>query len=633
MPGQRIAAGYFRFRWAACALAILMSALAFGGCAAQKPAPADPHLRAAQVAAPAVAQSPEPPGAQTPQIVEPRVDLEPALQAASATLDSSLTASGTRVSAWWKPLSAQPDYRTLLDPNRTLTDTLSLGSVGGGQLLNARALPLDGAHYSVIERHRDRGTHFATGAMIELLTDAARAVHVRAPGPKLRVGNMSLQRGGDMRWSRSHTSGRDADLAFYCMDRATGEPVEAPDLLRFDASGVAIARPDLVFDTERNWELVRALLEHPTVDIQWLFISNPLKSILLHFARSQGADPDLIARAARVLHQPTDALPHDDHLHLRIACPEKDRLEGCLDYGPRWEWVDWHYDALRARSLAIARAFESPDASMRLSALDLLERIRSPYAPVLALSQARREASAEVRLRALEVATNIPIESGAAVVEALKFVAQPEFSLPEKAYAYRLLRRSVDPFALEPLKRIVSAPDASPEERRLAADALIHFMDPELIPFLIAQLEVQPAQVGERLAVTLRRITNHSENIDWGLSEPASRENGLRAWRAWWEANQASPREAWLAEGFSTHGMSATQALPLDKDAVDALIDLLGSAPEHVVYNANLELKRITGRWTPLEAWDPARLQKSWSRWWKWWQQYHLDDEALVAAR
>src|SRR5690554_393269 len=103
MPGQRLAAGYFRFRWAACALAILMSALAFGGCAAQKPAPADPHLRAPQVAAPAVAQSPEPPSAQTPPIMARRVDLDPTLQAASATLESALTASGTRVAAWWKP--------------------------------------------------------------------------------------------------------------------------------------------------------------------------------------------------------------------------------------------------------------------------------------------------------------------------------------------------------------------------------------------------------------------------------------------------------------------------------------------------------------------------------------------------
>lgn len=611
-----------------------MSALIFGACAAQPTTPADPPvLQAAHVAPPPVTEDLKAPLAEAAQPPKPRVNLEPALQAAAATLDSALSTSGARVAGWWRPLSAQPDYRELLDPERSLTDTLSLGPVGAGQLLNARALPFEGAHYSVIERHRSRGTHFATGAMIELLTDAAKAVHARAPGPKLRVGNMSLQNGGDMRWSRSHTSGRDADLAFYCMDKATGEPVEAPDLLRFDASGMAIERPDLVFDTQRNWELVKALLEHPTVDIQWLFISNPLKSILLHYARAQGADPELIARAAKVLHQPTDALPHDDHLHLRIACPENDRLEGCLDYGPRWEWVDWHYDALRARSLAIARAFESPDASIRLRALDLLERIRSPYAPVLALSQARREPSAEVRLRALEVATNIPVESGAAVVEALKFVGHPEFSLPEKAYAYRLLRRSIDPFALEPLKQIVSASDASPQERRLAADALIHFMDPELVPFLIAQLEVQPAQVGERLAVALRRITNHSEGIDWELAEPAARENGLRAWRAWWSAHQESPRQAWLAQGFSAHGMSVTQALPLDMNAVDALIDLLASAPEHVVYNANLELKRITGRWTPLEAWDRARLQKSWSRWWKWWQQNQLDDEALVAAR
>lgn len=643
MPRQLLASGYLRVRWTACALAIPVSALAFGACATQNaalteaPPAAEKHRSyPAKLPPQAGTDGLSAQDAQIPTPAEkPRVDIDPALQAASAILDGALTSSGQRLSAWWTPLSEQPHYSELLDPERKIEYTLSTGSVGAGELLNAREFQHDGAHHSVIDRHRGRGTHFATGAMIELILDAARQVDERVAGPKLRVGNMSLRRGGSMRWSRSHTSGRDADLAFYCKDKKTGERVLAPDLLRFDATGQAIGHPNIEFDTERNWELVQALLSHPTVDIQWLFISNPLKDILLHYARSQNADADLIARASKVLHQPTDALPHDDHLHLRITCPEQDRLEGCLDYGPRWEWVDWHYDALRARSLAIAAAFESPDASTRHSALDLLERIRSPYAPVLALSQARREPSDAVRLRALEVATNIPTESGAAVVEALKFVAQSDFNLDEKAYAYRLLRRAVDPFSLDPLKDIITASDVSPAEQRLAADALAHYMDPELVPFLLTQLQTQPAGVAEKLAVLLRRITNHSEDVDWSLlgmqSDSKEREAALSRWQDWWQANQARPREEWLAEGFSTQGLASAQGQPLDLEAVDALIAMLGSAPDHIAYNANLELKRITGRWAPLEAWDNARLQKYWARWWKWWQANHPKD--LLASR
>lgn len=633
-----------RIRWTPLVLLMAIAALIVGACATS---PDElPKARSAQPGEADAAPKPQthstPSGAAAaesrvvaPRVLQPAVDLKPALQAASKTLDAALMSSGKRVSGWWEPLRQQPDFHALLDPERSLNATLSMGSVGTGELLNARELKLDGAHHSVIERHRHRHTQYATGAMIELLVDVAGAVDTAIPGPKLRIGNMSLRDGGDMRWSRSHNSGRDADLAFYCKNLESGESVLAPDLLRFDATGRGVKRPDLVFDTPRNWELVKALLTHPKVDIQWLFISNPLKRILLHYAQDQGADAELIARAAQVLHQPTDARPHSDHLHLRITCPEQDRLEGCLDYGPRWEWVDWHDDALRARSLALAGAFASPDESTRLRALNFLERIRSPYAPVLSLSLARRDPSDQVRQRALEVATNIPAKSGAAVVEALKFIAQPEFSLHEKAYAYRLLRRSVDPYAVEPLQKIIRNAKASPAEQRLAADALIHYMDPALIPFLLAQLETQPASVCEKLAISLRRITNRSENVDWSLlamqEDPKSRDLALRAWHQWWEKNQSTPRQEWLLEGFSAQGMTATPGQALDKNAVDTLIELLGSAPDHIAYNANLELKRITGRWAPLEAWDNERLHKYWGRYWKWWRENNLED--LVASR
>ena len=33
----------------------------------------------------------------------------------------------------------------------------------------------------------------------------------------------------------------------------------------------------------------------------------------------------------RVLHQPSDAPPHDDHFHVRIRCTQGERDEGCVD--------------------------------------------------------------------------------------------------------------------------------------------------------------------------------------------------------------------------------------------------------------------------------------------------------------
>ena len=92
------------------------------------------------------------------------------------------------------------------------------------------------------------------------------------------------------------------------------------DLVPLDSSlrGVTPDGARRFFDVVRNWRLVRALLADPGIHVRWLFISNPLRAALLAEARHEGT-PQLV-RAAQVLHQPSDAPPHADHLHLRITC-------------------------------------------------------------------------------------------------------------------------------------------------------------------------------------------------------------------------------------------------------------------------------------------------------------------------
>jgi penicillin-insensitive murein endopeptidase len=71
--------------------------------------------------------------------------------------------------------------------------------------------------------------------------------------------------------------------------------------------------------------------------VQYLFINENLKQVLLDYARAHGEDPALLDRADALLHQPGDSLPHDDHLHVRIFCSQNDRPFGCSDRGPiRW---------------------------------------------------------------------------------------------------------------------------------------------------------------------------------------------------------------------------------------------------------------------------------------------------------
>lgn len=558
--------------------------------------------------------TPEPePDPQPAQQPEPDpVDISPAVAVASSATTAAVAESSRRV-VGWRSVPDDLTYAEILDEERAIEGSLSMGTTGRGELESSAELALEGEHHSVIERHRNRGTRFATDEMVQLVEYAAAEVADQFPGATLRVGNMSYEGGGDIPWSSSHNSGRDADLAFFCKNKNTGEPVLAPDLLHFDEDGIAQSRPELEFDVERNWALVRALLTHPEIEIQWIFISSSLKQMLLDHAQAIGEDEQLIMEAGYVLHQPTDAPPHADHFHLRITCDRDDRIEGCQDWGPRWEWVDWNKDALLARTLALRDALDDPEPQVRMQALDFLERIRSPYAPEVALLAALDEQNEEVRLRALDVAKSIPYWSATAIVAAHRYV-DSDRPVREKALAYAVLRQSLDPMVPGIVRDVLTDNNRSVSERALAARALAHALEPELIPFLIDQLQTQPADVRAELAMVLRRIANHSHDIDWSSAGAGERASAIETWRAWWDERQDVERDVWLLEGFERHGFELEQLFRLG--AVDHIIPMLETAPDHVAYNANQTLRRITGRWSPLEAWDNERLHEYWSGWW-----------------
>jgi hypothetical protein len=46
-----------------------------------------------------------------------------------------------------------------------------------------------------------------------------------------------------------------------------------------------------------------------------------------------------VLQAESVMLEPGDSMPHDDHVHLRIACTADEARGGCLGGGPHWEWL------------------------------------------------------------------------------------------------------------------------------------------------------------------------------------------------------------------------------------------------------------------------------------------------------
>jgi len=235
--------------------------------------------------------------------------------------------------------------------------SLSWGTHSHGALLGAVALPAEGDGYQVHRDWRARGRTFAIEELVGGLTRAFARVEQTAPGSVAYVGDLSLRRGGDSSMHRSHESGRDVDIFYYVVGE-DGKPLpNLPAMIRFADDGTAAAwssgkpgwrmrepLPDAHLDLRRTWALVASLLSDPMMQVQWIFIHKPLADLLLQEAEREKADPALVARAREILHQPTDASPHDDHMHVRMFCPVQSRVFGCVDKGPRRWWKKrWKY--------------------------------------------------------------------------------------------------------------------------------------------------------------------------------------------------------------------------------------------------------------------------------------------------
>jgi penicillin-insensitive murein endopeptidase len=278
--------------------------------------------------------------------------------------------------------------------------SVSLGSNGSGALLRGVELPESGAGYEVAPPWRDRHRLFGTEEVVRWLTGALRRVAADVPGSVAQVGDLSSLGGGRSLTHKSHGSGRDVDIFFFAADDS-GQPFRSERAaLKFSPSGQAVAwsPPDPLgprrpnwrrlmkisdpvpaahFDARRNWALVRELLSDPSVEVQWIFIHRALAEILLRDGPTAADDPALVARAAALLHQPSDAQAHDDHMHVRVYCEPTDRSLGCLDHGPQRWWKKRWKDLARG------------GASTPEPALGATTWPRPDYAPLAASSPSR----------------------------------------------------------------------------------------------------------------------------------------------------------------------------------------------------------------------------------------------------
>jgi penicillin-insensitive murein endopeptidase len=189
---------------------------------------------------------------------------------------------------------------------------------------------------------RENDRHWGLPRFAKAIERAAAEVARERPGAALTVGDLSTRSGGGpLAPHFSHRSGVDADLLFY-VTSVEGAPVESPGFVHFGADGLARDNAHdrwLRLDVDREWLLVKTLLEDPDARIQWVFVSDVVLALLLDWALARGDAIETIRRAEEVMKQPRPGGVHDDHLHLRTACSAEEIVAGCESVGPRRSWL------------------------------------------------------------------------------------------------------------------------------------------------------------------------------------------------------------------------------------------------------------------------------------------------------
>ena len=247
-----------------------------------------------------------------------------AVHLALATLAATLTVAN---GAFPGAMPARGPTPAAATEHPSLSYGRSIGSPTEGRLVGGKHLD-ETSYLRILPADAAGDVRWGLAPLVDMIDHAARAVRRQFPGTITSVGHLSREGGGEIDRHRSHESGRDADVGFF-ISTADGRQLLPTHCVPFRSDGAAPGWPGATFDDARNWALLAALLGDPDGRVTHVFVASPLRARLLAFAERVGAPGPLRLRAAEVMQQPHGALPHDDHFHIRIACPAG--MSGCVE--------------------------------------------------------------------------------------------------------------------------------------------------------------------------------------------------------------------------------------------------------------------------------------------------------------
>ncbi|NUN13667.1 MAG: penicillin-insensitive murein endopeptidase [Myxococcales bacterium] len=455
----------------------------------------------------------------------------------------------------------------------------SVGCTSFGRIVRGVEMPLVGDTWRFVASVPGRKTNHGTPQLLNALQRASERVHRRYPGAILTLGNISFKEGGDIPWSVSHNSGRDADVAFYVTDK-DNKLIDIDRFVSMNRHGSGkFDTGDVYFSVPHNWAFVEALLSDPMIQVQWIFVSTPLRNLLLEYAASlPDTDPTMLARAEVVVRQPSDSSPHADHFHVRLFCSRPDVLDGCRNTGQIWDWVD---DFGKDLALHIDQLLKDLSKGTEDEKIRILDK--------LALLQARKAASTVLAL-----------------------ILSDTESASVRTAALTTLQKLDTPLSVQQLEELAFDVKAPEKLRLTALQKLAVQGTQKLVPRLVELLVDDTGSVRKSTQRTLAYLTNHS------LPTPKGKGNAdvrlKTAWEKWYREHKSSEWAQWMKEGFGAAGTKFKGKM-MQNGSIPTLIKLTAK-DNHIGYNAHRVLEELTGHSPRLGAHHGATAVKYWKKWW-----------------
>ncbi|MGB6326182.1 MAG: penicillin-insensitive murein endopeptidase [Methylocella sp.] len=183
-----------------------------------------------------------------------------------------------------------------------------IGFYSRGCLAGGQALPVTGLAWEVMRPSRNR--NWGHPALLAFLERFARKVPTVSHWPGILIGDMAQPRGGPMLTGHaSHQIGLDVDIWLTPMPNRDLSRLE-----REEMSAVNMVRPDRLDVDPAKWTpdhlaIIRAAAQDPAV--QRIFVNAAIKKALCREATGNRS----------WLGKVRPFFGHDDHFHVRLACP------------------------------------------------------------------------------------------------------------------------------------------------------------------------------------------------------------------------------------------------------------------------------------------------------------------------